>query len=149
MPNSPEDACTGIRRRGIRHRRLHRGAAATDARSDVLGHLRSDARPLRDRAPVILAPGQDSITLLPISPAGATIGVSYAYEMPHCGLGSPIDVDGSFWDGVGAPADPVMFDGAPGRFELVTRDAAAFTSSAGDVLRLIRHSGPKTFGLCF
>lgn len=91
------------------------------------------------------------VTLLPISPTGAVIGVEYGYEMPHCGIHSPIDVDGSFWDPVALPIDmdPVQFDGSPGTFRLTSRDTAQFTDTVGRVLHLVRHSGPKEFGVCF
>lgn len=89
------------------------------------------------------------LTLLPISPTGAVVGTDYAYEMPHCGIHSPIDVDGSFWDAVTQPADPVQFDGSPGTFRLTTAKTATFTDTAGQVLQLVRHSGAKEFGPCF
>ena len=96
----------------------------------------------------VVARGPNSITLLPISPRGAVIGVLYAYEMPHCGVGSPIDVDGSFWDAAGVLADPVAFDGQGGTFVLTAPDRATFTRSVGQALELVRHSGAKEFLLC-
>jgi hypothetical protein len=95
-----------------------------------------------------VARGSDTITLLPISPTGAAVGVAYAYETPHCGINSPIDVDGSFWDAVGVPPDSVDFDGWPGSFRLDTPTEATFTASDGRVLHLVRHSGAKEFRLC-
>jgi hypothetical protein len=97
----------------------------------------------------VLARSSNTVTLRPISPTGATVGRSYAYDMPHCGIGSPIDVDGSFWDPATVPADPVAFDGLSGSFKLTAPDAATFTSSAGAVLQLTRHTGPKEFLFCF
>jgi hypothetical protein len=97
----------------------------------------------------VVARSSNTVTLQPISPTGATVGVSYAYDMPHCGIGSPIDVDGSFWDPVAVPADPVAFDGLSGTVKLTAPNAATFTSSAGAVLQLTRHTGPKEFLFCF
>jgi hypothetical protein len=91
---------------------------------------------------------QSTLTLLPISPTGAQIGVAYTYEMPHCGINSPIDIDGSFWDAAQALPDPVAFDGVTGSFRLTSADAATFTSDSGAVLRLVRHMGAKEFGFC-
>jgi hypothetical protein len=96
--------------------------------------------------PVIARGG--TFTLLPISPTGATVGTAYGYDMPHCGINSPIDVDGSFWDAIGVAADSVEFDGHPGTFRLTSPDEALFTGSDGPVLSLIRHTGAKAFRGC-
>jgi hypothetical protein len=99
------------------------------------------------RQPVIEHTGF-RITLLPISPRGAQVGVDYLYDMPHCGIQSPIDVDGSFWDAVDVAPDSVDFDGQPGTFRLETSSDAVFTTSTGLVLRLVRHTGTKAFPGC-
>ena len=99
-------------------------------------------------AQVVVARGPNSITLMPISPTGAAIGIPYAYDMPHCGINSPIDVDGSFWDAAGIPPDAVEFDGTQGSFRLLTRDTALFSRNDGRVLQLVRHVGPKAFPYC-
>lgn len=97
----------------------------------------------------VVARGSNTVTLLPISPTGAQIGVAYGYDMPHCGINSPIDVDGSFWDAVAVPADPVEFDGQPGSFRLVTATQATFTATNGKVVALTQHTGAKEFPFCF
>ena len=86
--------------------------------------------------------------LLPISPTGAEIGVDYGYVTPHCGIRSPIDVDGSFWDPVGEPADSVEFAGRVGTVRLDSPTEATFTSDDGAILRLVRHAGAKDFPGC-
>jgi len=96
----------------------------------------------------ILARSSTSIILLPISPSGATIGVAYGYDTPHCGISSAIDVDGSFWDAVGITPDSSHFDGQPGTFRLVSANTAEFTSADGQVLNLVRHEGAKEFRFC-
>ena len=111
----------------------------------------ASASPVPQRAgrqPVV-ARGADSITLLPISPTGAVVGADYAYDMPHCGINSPIDVDGSFWDAVGVAPTSVDFDGSPGTFRLVSLTEATFTASDGRILHLMRHAGAKEFRPCF
>ncbi len=95
----------------------------------------------------IISQGPSTITLLPISPAGAAIGVVYIYNMPHCGILSPVDVDGSFWD----PADllnVMVVDGEPGSFRLDSHTSATFTNRNGQELKLVRHVGPKAFAFC-
>jgi hypothetical protein len=96
----------------------------------------------------VITHGQNSITLSPISPSGASIGVSYGYTMPQCGIGSPIDVDDSYWDAIGISQNSVDFDGQRGTFRLITANAAQFTRSDGQVLNLVRHEGSKEFRIC-
>ncbi len=96
----------------------------------------------------VVRKGSDSITLLPISPPGATIGAAYLYTTPHCGINSPIDLDGSFWDAVGIAPDSVDFDGRQGTFRLASHDSAQFIGSDGRTLDLVRHAGAKEFRLC-
>jgi hypothetical protein len=107
-----------------------------------------EAAPEVIAAQPIVARGPNSITLLPISPTGAVVGNNYTYDMPHCGINSPIDVDGSFWDAVGVPLTSVDFDGQTGTFRLIAPTEATFTASDGKDLRLVRHSGAKEFRLC-
>jgi len=107
------------------------------------------AGPSAIAAQPVVARSPGSVTILPISPTGAAIGVPYGYEMPHCGIQSPIDVDGSFWDPVDPPSDRVAFDGVDGSFELVTAREATFRASSGGVLHLTRHVGARSFGPCF
>lgn len=96
----------------------------------------------------VVARGVDTVTLQPISPAGATVGVAYRYDMPHCGIKSPIDIDGSFWDAIGVAPDSVDFDGQVGVFRLTSHDTAVFRRSDGRTLNLVRHAGAAAFQLC-
>jgi hypothetical protein len=95
---------------------------------------------------VVRRPG--SITLLLISPSGATIGITYGYEISHCGINGAIDVDGSFWDAIGVESDSVDFDRQPGTFRVVSHDVAVFTRSDGHVLDLVRNPGAKASRMC-
>lgn len=100
------------------------------------------------QAQPVIARREGHLTLLPISPTGAVVGTDYGYAMPHCGIGSPIDVDGTFWDPAILPADPVQFDGSVGKFRLTTLNTATFTDAMGAVLHLVRHLDAKEFGYC-
>jgi hypothetical protein len=119
------------------------GCSATPASSAV--HSVTAPQAATD---VVVARGPDSITLQPSSPSGRNVGVAFDYDMPHCGINSPIDVDGSFWDAVSVAPDSVEFDGAVGSFRLISDRTAAFTRSDGQVLNLVRHDGPKEFRIC-
>jgi hypothetical protein len=115
----------------------------------IWGDRVPDAPPDEVAKQPVVSRTANSITLLPISPPGAVVGQPYGYDMPHCGIHSPIDVDGSFWDAVDIDPDSVEFDGQPGIFRLVSHDAAEFTGSSGaSVLHLVRHVGAKAFGMC-
>jgi hypothetical protein len=73
-----------------------------------------------------------------------------AFALGHCGLGSGIDVDGSFWDPVGQ-IDPDALDlvnSANARFTLNSPDTAILVTEGGAVLQLVRHAGSKYFFLC-
>ena len=102
-----------------------------------------------------------------IGPTGGTIfqpssvqieqGLAYRFTLGHCGLLSPIDVDGSFWD----PIEGVDPDGAPLDLEsdgeminatagliVVIENEARFRTESGSVIRLARHVGEKEFPGC-
>lgn len=86
------------------------------------------------------------VLLRPVSERGLAVGVPVPFEMPHCGLHSPVDIDGSFWDPVDRPWPQV--DGRTGTFTLQPGGFAVFrTFGAGDLL-LVRHAGDKAFQWC-
>ncbi len=82
---------------------------------------------------------------------------AYRYELGHCGLFSPVDVDGSFWDPVGGTtadgaeldlqADSEMIN-ATGGLIVVIGDEARFRTASGSVVRFERHPGEKEFPGC-
>lgn len=84
-------------------------------------------------------------------------GVAYRFTLGHCGLHSPIDVDGSEWDEVdgwdrtGAPLD-LETDGeminATGGIIVVIGDEMRFRTDGGSIVRFSRHDGPKEFPPC-
>lgn len=84
-------------------------------------------------------------------------GVSYEFTLQHCGLASPIDVDGSFWDPVEARSRDGLPVGLDGDGELINAtsgviavigDEARFRTESGTVVRLVRHHGAKEFEPC-
>lgn len=102
-------------------------------------------------------PGEAGGTVLePVSPP-IEHRTAYLFVLGHCGLLSPIDVDGSLWDAVdgvtagGGPldleADVEMINGTPGVL-VVIGDEARFRTEGGSVLRLARHDGRKEFPGC-
>ena len=93
------------------------------------------------------------------SPVSLSIdeSVAYAFSLGHCGLFSPIDVDGSFWDPLdgttptGAELD-LESDGeminATGGVIVVIGDELRFRTASGSVVRFERHAGDKEFPGC-
>ena len=84
-------------------------------------------------------------------------GAPYRFSLGHCGLSSPIDVDGSFWDpidGVSASGaeldlanDAEMINATSGVI-LVIGDEMRFRTASGSVVRFRRHDGAKEFAAC-
>ncbi len=95
-------------------------------------------------------------TFKPVS-AGIEEGVPYRFNLGHCGLHSPIDVDGSFWDELDGvtPAgqrldlerDTEMIN-ATGGVIVVIGDEARFRTESGSIIRFARHEGDKGFPGC-
>ena len=83
--------------------------------------------------------------------------VPYRFSLGHCGLHSPIDVDGSFWNAVegitaaGARLD-LASDGeminATSGILVVIGDEARFRTGSGSVVRFERHPGDREFPGC-
>ena len=78
------------------------------------------------------------------------IGGATEMDLGHCGLESGIDVDGSFWDPVGAVdvnhADAI--NGASARFTLTSSQTARLETSGGLHVDLGRHTGPTYLLAC-
>lgn len=119
-----------------------------------LGQLRELPPPGRFQP---VAPAEvGAITITPTS-APLEHGVAYRFSLGHCGLQSPIDLDGSFWDAVdgigptGAPLD-LASDGeminATSGIVVVIGDEARFRTESGSVIRLARHAGDTEVPPC-
>jgi hypothetical protein len=89
------------------------------------------------------------IELTPSSAHGSGPG-PHRFALGHCGIGSPIDFDGSFWDPSGwIDIDgEAASDGAEGRLVLTSPDSANFSTDSGSELDLVRHPGSKYFPGC-
>jgi len=84
-------------------------------------------------------------------------GAPYRYSLGHCGLLSPVDIDGSFWDpidGVSASGaeldlatDPEMINATSGLI-VVIGDEMRLRTASGSVVRFTRHEGAKEFPGC-
>jgi hypothetical protein len=102
-------------------------------------------------------PGETGGTILRPVSAPIAQATAYRFSLGHCGLSSPIDVDGSFWDPIdgltaaGGPLD-LESDGeminATAGFFVVIGDEARFRTESGSVLSLERHEGEKEFPGC-
>jgi hypothetical protein len=102
-------------------------------------------------------PGPNGGILLDPVSASVDHAVAYRYELGHCGLFSPVDVDGSFWNPVdGTTAHGAELDlqadseiiNATGGLIVVIGDEARFRTSSGSVVRFERHQGEKEFPGC-
>jgi hypothetical protein len=82
-------------------------------------------------------------------------------ELGHCGLYSPIDLDGSLWQadgGVTPSGGPIaedddavigeLINATPGVFVIVSEDAAHFTTVTGTILSFARAPGALEYPLC-
>ena len=102
-------------------------------------------------------PDRTAGTLSTRSPGRSRRRVAYRFSLGHCGLLSPIDVDGSFWDPLdgttptGAELD-LESDGeminATGGVIVVIGDEMRFRTDSGSVVRFERHPGEKEFPGC-
>jgi hypothetical protein len=100
-----------------------------------------------------------TVSIEPASDVGWTVGVPRPYALGHCGILSPVDVDGSLWaplggtDATGGPIDGdqeigELVNGTSGTLELTTTDQALFTTDTGQRLYFGRAPGPLDYFLC-
>ena len=102
-------------------------------------------------------PGRNGGTLLDASSAPIEHAAPYRFSLGHCGLASPVDLDGSFWDAIdgltaaGRPldleSDPEMINATGGVIAIIG-DEARFQTESGSVVRFARHAGEKEFPGC-
>jgi hypothetical protein len=101
--------------------------------------------------------GPNGLTIFDPSSAPLEEAVVYRFSLGHCGLYSPVDVDGSFWDAIdgvapnGQPldleSDGEMINATSGVI-VVIGDEARFRTDTGSVIRFSRHDGEKEFQGC-
>jgi hypothetical protein len=78
------------------------------------------------------------------------LGPTLRFSLGHCGLDSPIDVDGALWDAVGvidAGASEAI-NAADGEFRRTGPTTAEFVTATGFRVALTRHEGAKSVPLC-
>ena len=94
--------------------------------------------------------GEAGLMELDPSSAPASGSGPVPFALDHCGIGSPIDFDGSFWDPAGwIDLDAVAAGNASdGALVLTSRDTAHFSTGTGFELDLVRHPGSKYFPGC-
>lgn len=110
---------------------------------------------------LVLVPGprDPSASLTASSQADAEPGVVEAFQLEHCGLGSPFDFDGSLWDPVagrdvgGGPIDSdeeigELINATEGEVLLLGSGQVQFRTRAGSIILLTRHVGAKSYFLC-
>jgi hypothetical protein len=93
------------------------------------------------------------------TPSGELVmAVPLNYRLGHCGLISPIDIDGSLWDPVGGrtsageplTGDPLgeLINATQTVVVLVAPDTMELQTPSGNVVVLTRHDGPRRYFLC-
>jgi hypothetical protein len=98
-------------------------------------------------------------SLTPMSQPGLEVGVPYPYSLGHCGLLSPIDLDGSLWQPVGGVSSGggaiqsdeelgELINATEGVLTLVDADAAEFRTAGGSLIELLRAPGALDYPLC-
>ena len=103
--------------------------------------------------------GAPTTMIEPISPAGSVpIGAPQNYQLGHCGLGSPIDFDGSLWDPTagdnGAGGDLTqdqhgeLINATPVVLTLADATRAQMVTPRGARILLVRHAGARPYYLC-
>jgi hypothetical protein len=120
---------------------------------------------------LVFSPLPESITVIPadvptvsVEPESVEqleIGQPLEYPLGHCGLWSPVDLDGSLWQAVGGvkadgsaivegddEAIGELINATPGVFVLVDEDHAHFTTAIGSILEFVRAPGAVDYPLC-
>jgi hypothetical protein len=100
--------------------------------------------------PLATDAGGAGLSELEPTSAPAPVAGPQPFALAHCGIGSPIDFDGSFWDPVGVVDIEAAesFNGNEGAIILASPDTAHYSTSTGFELDLVRHMGSKWFPGC-
>lgn len=101
--------------------------------------------------------GENGETILRAVSVAVEDGASYRFSLGHCGLLSPVDVDGAFWDPIDAVdaaggvvdlrTDAGMINQTAGVI-IVIGDNALFRTEGGTTVRFDRLAGEKAFPGC-
>ena len=115
--------------------------------------------PLPEGISGIPGANESGVELAPETPPDEMqIGVARDFLLGHCGLISPIDIDGSLWDPVGGhdgSGSPLTDDqlgdliNATSTIVVLTdEDTMEMQTEHGAVITLIRHDGPRRYLMC-
>ena len=104
-----------------------------------------------DDGTMATSPGEFfGVAVAPSSTAGQLGAEPIPHSLGHCGLGSGVDVDGSWWDPVGFVdidhGDAI--NAASGTFAASDPNHATFTSDGGFAVNLVRRVGDKYLPMC-
>ena len=83
-----------------------------------------------------------------------TVGEERNYTLGHCGLISPIDIDGSLWDPIGTAAalteehEGELINATPVVVVPIGETTMEMHTPAGAVVVLMRHEGPRRYFGC-
>jgi hypothetical protein len=90
----------------------------------------------------------------PQTPEELTVGEERDYTLGHCGLISPVDIDGSLWDPVGTAAalteqqEGELINATPVVIVTSDENTMQMRTPAGALITLTRHDGPRRYFLC-
>ena len=125
------------------------------------GSLSSAGQPLfpLPESLVVVPPDIPTVSIEAASEPGLVVGTPVPFTLEHCGLLSPVDVDGSLWlpvaghDASGGPIDSdedigEFINATPGELTLVSADRAEFVTVSGQVLAFERAPGALDYGMC-
>ena len=115
--------------------------------------------PLPDDLGRVPGAADPSAELIAQTPSGElTLGEARNYLLGHCGLISPIDIDGSLWDpigghnGAGGPLTEDqqgdLINATPTTVVLIDAQTMEMLTSHGALVTLTRHDGPRRYFLC-
>jgi hypothetical protein len=109
----------------------------------------------------VVPPDIPTVSVEPESIDELEIGEPIEHSLGHCGLWSPVDLDGSLWQPVGGtkPDGSAIVEGddaaigelinaTPGVFVIVAEDRAHFTTATGSILEFLRAPGALSYPLC-
>lgn len=100
--------------------------------------------------PVVFGAWEEFPSAVVAAASPPMLGPTLRFSLGHCGLDSPIDVDGALWDPVGAiDADATeAINAADGEFRRTGLANAEFVTATGFRVALARHEGRKSIPLC-
>jgi hypothetical protein len=88
----------------------------------------------------------------PIAPSSARVagGLTFPFDLGHCGLSHMVDFDGSFWVAFGQIDGDAfgLINSESGQMRLLGSNVAQYTGPTGFIAQLVRFPGHKRFFYC-